>query len=70
MDSPSKGEVLPCIGFWFLNPSACQVYLHCIVYHVISYSCLAFYLRNRLFYPHIFPYCLEKHLQIFFFFGG
>jgi hypothetical protein len=46
VDSHSKGEVFPCLGFWFLNPSACQVCLHCIVYHVISYSCLAFYLRN------------------------
>jgi hypothetical protein len=66
VDSPSKSEVFPCLGFWFLNPSACQVCLHCIVYHVISYSCLEFYLRNLLFYPHIFSSFLEKHLQIFF----
>jgi len=31
-----------------------------------SYSCLAFYLRNHLFYPHIFTCFLEKLLQIFF----
>jgi hypothetical protein len=66
VDSPSKGEVSPCLGFWFLNPSACQVCLHCIIFHVISYSCLAFCLMNHLFYPHIFSCCLEKHLQIFF----
>jgi hypothetical protein len=51
VDSPSKGAISPCLGFWFLNPSACQVCLHCIVYHVISYSCLAFCLGNYLFYP-------------------
>jgi hypothetical protein len=55
VDSPSKGEVSPCLGLWFLNPSASQVCLHCIVYHVISYSCLAFCLRNHLLYP---PYFL------------
>jgi len=51
VDSPSKGEVSPCLRFWFLNPSVCQVCLHCIVYHVTSYSWLAFFLRNHLFYP-------------------
>jgi hypothetical protein len=55
VDSTSKGEVSPRLGFWFLNPSACQVCLHCIVFHVICYSCLAFCLRNHLFYP---PYFL------------
>jgi hypothetical protein len=54
------GEVSPCLGLWFLNPSACQVCLHCIVYHVISYSCLAFCLRNHIF--SIFSLvCLEKN---------
>jgi hypothetical protein len=62
----NRGAVSPCLGFWFLNPSAYQVRLHCIIYHVISYSCLAFCLRNHLFYPHIFSCCLEKFLQIFF----
>jgi hypothetical protein len=66
VDSPSKGKVSPCLGFWFLNPSVCHVCLHCIVYHVISYSCLAFCLMNHLFYPHIFSCYLEKLLQIFF----
>jgi hypothetical protein len=47
-------------------PSACQICLHCIDYHAISYSYLAFYLRNHLFYPHIFYCCLEKLLHIFF----
>jgi hypothetical protein len=64
VDSPSRWG-LPCLGFWFLNPSACQVCLHCIVYLVISYSCLAFCLRNCLFYPHIFSCYLEKLLQIY-----
>jgi hypothetical protein len=62
VDSPSQGEVLPCIGFWFLNRSVCQVCLHCIAYHVISYSCLALCLRNRLFYP--FFYFLLIAFQI------
>jgi hypothetical protein len=48
VESPSRRGLL-CLGFWFLNPSACQVCLHCIVYHVISYSCLAFCLRNHIF---------------------
>jgi hypothetical protein len=60
VDSTSKGEVTSCLGFWFLNPSACPVCLHCIIYHVISYSCLAFHLRNHIFYPQIFSFCLEK----------
>jgi len=63
VDSPSKGEVSPYLGFWFLNPGACQVCLHCIV-HITSYSCLAFCLRNHLFYPHIFSCCLEKLLHV------
>jgi hypothetical protein len=66
VDSPSRGAVSPCLGFWLLNPSACQVYLHCIVCYVISYSCLAFCLRNHLFYPHILSCCLEKLLQVIF----
>jgi len=66
VDSPSRGAVSPCIGFQILNPSTCQVCLNCIVYHVISYSCLAFCLRNHLFYLHIFSCYLEKLLQIFF----
>jgi hypothetical protein len=37
------GEVSPCLRFWFLNLIACKVRLQCIVYHVISYSCLTFY---------------------------
>jgi hypothetical protein len=57
VDSPSKGEVSPCLGFWFLNLSACQV---C---HVISYSCLAFCLRNHLFYPLI----ILRNFCIYFF---
>jgi hypothetical protein len=79
VDSPNKGEVSPCLGFLFLNPSACQVCLHCIIYHVISYLCLTFYLRNHLFYP---PYFLllsweisaitfrgwqKKHIRLLFF---
>jgi hypothetical protein len=35
-------EVSPCLGFWFLNPIACQVCLHSFVNHVLSYSCFAF----------------------------
>jgi hypothetical protein len=62
VDSPSKGEVTPCLRFWFLNPSASQVCLHCIVYHVISFSCLAFCLRNHIFYIPIFCLvCFEKN---------
>jgi hypothetical protein len=66
MASPSRGTVSPCLRFWFLNPIACQVSLHCIIYHVISYSCFVFYLRNHLVYPYIFSCCLEKLLHIFF----
>jgi hypothetical protein len=61
-NDPRKGEVSTCLRFWFLNPSACQVYLHCKVYHVISYSCLAFYFRNHLFYP---PYFLLLSWETF-----
>jgi hypothetical protein len=66
VDLSSRGALSPYLGFLFLNPNVCQVCLHCIIYHVISYSCLAFCLRNHLFYPHIFSCCLEKLLQIFF----
>jgi hypothetical protein len=34
--------------------------LHYLSYHIISYSCLAFRLRNHIFYPQIFSCCLEK----------
>jgi hypothetical protein len=34
-DSPSIGAVSPCLGFWFLNPSAYQVCLHCIDCHIL-----------------------------------
>jgi hypothetical protein len=34
VDSPSIGAVSPCQGFWFLNPSAYQVCLHCIDCHI------------------------------------
>jgi len=53
VDSPSIGAISPCLGFWFLNPSAYQVYLHCIDCHIlyILFFCLAFCLRNHLFYP-------------------
>jgi hypothetical protein len=61
VDSPSKGEVSPCLGFWFLNPSACQVCLHYIVYHVIFYPCIAFWLRNHIFY---LPYSLLLSWEI------
>jgi hypothetical protein len=68
MDSPSRWG-LPCLKFWFLNPSACHVCLHCIVYHVISYSCLAFCLRNRLFYPQYFLLLSWETSADFFFLG-
>jgi hypothetical protein len=32
VDSPSRGVISQCLGFWFLNPSACQVCLYC---HII-----------------------------------
>jgi len=35
VDSPNIGAVLPCLGFWFLNPSAYQVCLHCIDCHIL-----------------------------------
>jgi len=35
VDSPSIGAVSPCLGFWFLNPSAYQVCLHCIDCHIL-----------------------------------
>jgi hypothetical protein len=60
VDSPSKGEVSPCLGFWFLNPSACQVCLHCIVYHV------TFVWWTIYFIPHIFSCCLENFFQVLF----
>jgi hypothetical protein len=34
VDSPSWWG-LPCLGFWFLNPSAYQVCLHCIDCHIL-----------------------------------
>jgi len=35
VDSPSIGAVSPCLGVWFLNPSAYQVCLHCIDCHIL-----------------------------------
>jgi hypothetical protein len=35
VDSPSIGTVSPCLGFWFLNPNAYQVCLHCIDCHIL-----------------------------------
>jgi hypothetical protein len=67
VDLPSKGEVTPCLGFWFLNPRACRVCLHCIIYHVISYACLTLCLRNHIFYPQIFSCCLEKIFYKYFY---
>jgi len=42
VDSPSKGEVSPCLEFWFLNPSACQVCLLSLVYHILFMPCILF----------------------------
>jgi hypothetical protein len=61
VDSPSKGEVSPCLGIWFLNPSACQVCLHYVVYHALHSVCGTVYSI-----PKIFSCYLEKLLQIFF----
>jgi len=36
VDSSSKGEVFPCLGFWFLNPNAC------IIYHILFMPCILF----------------------------
>jgi hypothetical protein len=54
VDAPSEGEVSPCLGFWFLNPSACQVWLHYIVYLAIYCLCFAFFLWNNIFSIPIF----------------
>jgi hypothetical protein len=35
VDSPRIGTVSPCLGFWFLNPCAYQVCLHCIDCHIL-----------------------------------
>jgi len=35
VDSPSIGAISPCLGFWFLNPIAYQVCLHCIDCHIL-----------------------------------
>jgi len=45
VDSPSIGAISPCLGFWFLNPSAYQVCLHCIdchILYIIFLSCILF----------------------------
>jgi hypothetical protein len=65
VDSPSRDVVSPCLGFWFLNPSACQVCLHFIVYHVTSSMPYILVEEPYMFYPHVFSCYLEKLLQIF-----
>jgi hypothetical protein len=66
VDSPSRW-CFPCLGYLFLNPSACQVCLHCIVYLVISYSCRAFCLRNHFFLsPYFLLLSWETSAYIFF----
>jgi hypothetical protein len=62
VDSPSRGAVSPCLGFWFLNPSACQVCLHCIVYLVISCLYFAFSLRNHICFIPMFSLVILKNL--------
>jgi hypothetical protein len=52
VDPPSKWGYT-CLGLWFLNPSACQVHLHCIFYIVISCACFAYLLWNHFVYPYI-----------------
>jgi hypothetical protein len=65
VNSPSRGVVSPCLGFWFLNPSACQVCLRCIIYHVTSFMPCILVEEPYMFYPHVFFCYLEKLLQIF-----
>jgi hypothetical protein len=64
VDLPSR-RCHTCLGLWFLNPSACQVHLHCIFHIVISCSCFAYLLWNHFFYPYSFSCYLEKILQVF-----
>jgi hypothetical protein len=44
VDSPSRGEVLPCLIFCFLNPSACQVCfaLPSLSCHILYMPCILF----------------------------
>jgi len=45
VDSPSIGAVSPYLGFWFLNPSAYQVCLHCIdchILYILFFPCILF----------------------------
>jgi hypothetical protein len=42
VDAPSEGEVSPCLGFWFLNPSACQVWLHYNIFSIPIFSLVVF----------------------------
>jgi len=39
--SPSKGEVLPCLGFWFLGMSG-MFALHCLSCHILFMPCIMF----------------------------
>jgi hypothetical protein len=65
VDSPSEGEVSLCLGFWILNPSASQVWLHCIVYLITSFMPCILVEEPYMFYPHVFSCNLEKLLQLF-----
>jgi hypothetical protein len=63
VDSPSIGAVSPCLGFWFLNPSAYQVCLHSIDCHILYILFLACILVEEL--PFLSLYFLLVALRIF-----
>jgi hypothetical protein len=59
-DPPSRWGYT-CLGIRFLNPSACQVHLHCIFYIVISCACYGTIFLSL----YSFSCCLENFLQVF-----
>jgi hypothetical protein len=68
VDSPSRGEVLPCLGFWFLNPSARQVCfeLHSLWCQILFVPCILFE-EPFILSPYFLLLSWEKLMHIFFF---
>jgi len=66
VDSPSIGAVSPYLGFWFLNPSAYQVYLHCIDCHILYILFFALYSvwGTTFSIPRFSLGCFENFLQV------
>jgi hypothetical protein len=64
VDSPSIGAISPCLGFWFLNPSAYQVWLHWLSYLIYLIFALHSVWGTTFSIPRFSLGCFEKFLQV------